>query len=334
MRQAVLVSVSALLMALLLPVLCLTPAETVKKDLMLVIEETRTLEDEMIVRLGGNNGIIEIPLESYLVGVVLSELPGTFEMEAMKAQAVAARTFTLRQKNTGKHTEYDLCVNSSCCQAWSDKKSLEASLGNDFDNFWNKAQWAVEETRGEVLLYDDMLIDAVYFSCSGGVTEDAVAVWGTEIPYLKSVISTGEEESSAFESEMTISCERFREILYQENSSVAFDEDPSKWLGSIQRTKGGGVENIEIGGQLFAGTKFRTLFGLNSTRFSVEIGESTVCFRVMGYGHRVGLSQYGANAMAKAGFEYKDILLHYYSGVEVEKWETLQDNRTQMDKKS
>lgn len=322
MMQAIWVGLSALLVALFLPSVVVEPLELPADRAMLVIESVpenkEMVCEETMVQISSGQGVLELPLEQYLTGVVLSEMPVSFEPEALKAQAVAARTFTMRQMEGGKHTDCDLCTDSSCCQAWNSQETFETKLGAHWLQYWEKAETAVRQTAGQVLTYGGQLIEAVYFSCSGGATEDAVAVWGSEVPYLQSVSSKGEEEASKYYTETVLSLERFCALLQAANAEVQLNGSPNGWFGPVEKTEGGGIKTMEIGGQPFTGTELRTLFGLNSTSFSVEITQESIVFQVYGYGHRVGMSQYGANAMAKEGKSYQEILQHYYTGVELE----------------
>ena len=316
MRQALFAGVTALLMAFLLPG-WLLPEKTVEQTdpLVLVIEQPGKEQRQPVVELCYAGEIRSLPLEEYLVGVVLAEMPASFEEEALKAQAVAARTFAVRQMKNGKHTDCSLCADSTCCQAWSCGETLQEKLGDSWQYYWEKAKTAVTQTAGEVLTYNGELIDAVYFSCSGGRTEDAVAVWGSEVPYLQSVVSGGEEAASVFESQVAVDIGAFQSTILQHVPEADFSLDPSQWVGSAAVTDGGGVDHMEIGGCVINGTDLRRLFHLNSTDFVVSVTDESVVFSVRGYGHRVGLSQYGANAMAKTGCTYREILLHYYTGV-------------------
>lgn len=338
MKQSVVAGLSALLLAALLPMALLAPVEAVTPEASLVVIETSsrpqtgTMTTETVVvsqaeaetmawdstqeiNLLTGDSVTTLPLSEYLTEVVLSEMPASFCVEALKAQAVAARTFTLRNLAAGKHDTADLCADSSCCQAWTSRQGLMEKLGDAFEAYWEKAAEAVAGTDGQVLTYDGALIDAVYFSCSGGTTEDAVAVWGGEVPYLQSVESPGEEISSKFTTEVNVSFQDFQTLLQATNPAVDLTGQPSGWFGAVSYTEGGGVATMEIGGQVFRGTQLRTCFGLNSAKFTVAVEADGICFTVSGYGHRVGMSQYGAEAMARAGSNYRDILLHYYSGV-------------------
>ena len=235
-------------------------------------------------------------LEEYITGVVLGEMPVSFDTDALKAQAVATRTYTLQQLAAGKSLSDD----PSVCQAFVPADTASA------ENL-QKVQKAVRETAGEVLTYDGNLITATYFSCSGGKTEDASAVWGGNVPYLKSVESPGEEFASVFESTVTVSPEEFQNTLGISDTGIS----------AITYTPGGGVETITFGDTTFYGTDLRDLFSLRSTMFSLEITGDAAVFSVRGNGHRVGMSQYGAQAMAEQGNDYRDILKWYYTGVEI-----------------
>ena len=319
MRQTLLVTLTSLLMIIFIPIILLVPLdESEKESLVLVIDYLPPKDaGSTIVKVGTQEGVLTMDLEEYLVGVVLSEMPPSFDTEALKAQAVAARTFACKQIADGKHKEFDLCTLSTCCQAWNAVEEMEQKFGNSAELFLKKAGQAVKETVGEVLCYNNEFIDAVYFSCSGGTTEDAVAVWGTEVPYLQSVASGGEELSSCYRSELRITHEQFAQTIGRYNSDVLLNRDPIYWIEDIERTEGDGVKRICIGGVWFSGPELRSAFGLKSTKFTVSVEEQDIVFHVLGYGHRVGMSQYGANAMAKTGKTYREILQYYYSGVEI-----------------
>lgn len=322
MRQAIFAGIAALLFSAGLPLFLFSDIEQQPvEEILLVIEQPIELPEiksvELQVQVGAS--VQKMELEEYLVGVVLSEMPASFHPEAMKAQAVAARTFAMRQLQNGKHEFFDVCTSAACCQAWSSQKQFAEKLGNGCELYLEKVKQAVLETEGEVLCYDGALIDAVYFSCSGGTTEDAAAVWGSEVPYLQSVNSAGEEYSRNFETEVLVPFDQFCVILQEENPDTSFSESYYSWFGAVTRTDGNGVLTMEIGNQLFSGTQLRSLFNLKSTNFTTVITERGIVFEVKGYGHRVGMSQYGANAMANNGSNYEDILRHYYTGVKITK---------------
>lgn len=247
-------------------------------------------------------------LEEYVSRVVLGEMPMNFEVEALKAQAVATRTYTMRRVQRGDKHNGAVCTNYACCQAYREPEDYLEKGGTQekLDRLWD----AVEQTRGQVLRYDGELISATYFSSAGGSTEDAAAVWGSSVPYLVAVPSP--EDAS----EKTLT---FKPKEFQSKLGVTLEGNPTKWFGKITYTAGGGVKTIEIGGKTYTGTKLRSLLGLRSTVFTVTAKEDSVSISTQGFGHRVGMSQYGADAMAVTGSTYDQILLHYYPGTALTK---------------
>ncbi|MBE6944356.1 MAG: stage II sporulation protein D [Ruminococcaceae bacterium] len=243
-------------------------------------------------------------LEDYIWGVVLAEMPASYEVEALKAQAVAARTYALRTK---RHENANICTDYGCCQAYVRPENYTGGA-----KFSEKVRQAVLSTAGQVVTYAGELIEATYFSCSGGRTEDAAAVWGADVPYLQSVPSPGEENSSDYMKTVSMSAEEF---------AAAFDGlsgTPGSWIGKITYTNGGGVATIEIGGTEYKGTTVRQKLKLRSTAFVITVVGSSVSITTKGFGHRVGLSQDGAEAMAVGGSDYADILAHYYPGTRLQ----------------
>lgn len=269
------------------------------------------------IRVKDGNHIRDMDLDTYITGVVLGEMPAEFELEALKAQAVASRTYTLRKVvHGGKHPDADVCTDATCCQAFT-----HASEYNGSAECIEKIRQAVMETTGQVVTYNGNLIEATYFSCSGGKTEDAVAVWGTNVPYLQSVDSPGEEASARYETLISLPVETFVARLGLSGLANLSDIHVE-----ISYTDGGGVDTIRIGDALFRGTDVRTMLSLPSTAFTMEIADGTVHIKVKGSGHRVGMSQYGADAMALSGKTYDEILAHYYSGTKLETYTQEQIN--------
>jgi len=255
--------------------------------------------------------VTEMELDAYLTGVILAEMPASFEVDALMAQAVVARTYTLRaDQGKGKHENAAVCTDATCCQAYRTPEDYAAE-GGSYESI-KKVRSAVQMTKDLVLVYEGELIEATYFSCSGGSTEDAVAVWGTDIPYLQATDSPGEEEANYFTDSMSFTQEELSEHL-----GIEITGDPSQWFGEISYTDGGGVADIRICGEWFHGTQIRKLLGLRSTAFTVSTEGSTATFHTRGHGHRVGMSQYGADAMAAGGSNFEDILYHYYQGTEL-----------------
>lgn len=258
--------------------------------------------------------VLNLPLEEYLVGVLLREVSTAFDEEALKAQAVAARTYALKSHTLGYKHGGAVCTTASCCQGYLDPDAYLAETG-DFPGL-AKMRRAVAETAGQVLTYEGQLILATYFDCSGGSTEDAAAVWGKIYPYLQAVESPGEENAPHYSDEVTFTAGQFLEAL-----ELDLKGPPEAWFGAVSYTPGGGVDSMEIGGRSFRGTDLRSKLGLRSTVFTVAVSEDTITFSTRGYGHRVGLSQYGAEAMALSGSGYEEILQHYYPQSQLEIYE-------------
>lgn len=280
-----------------------TAAETEKKEYYLTLQQ------------GENKS--RIALEDYLAGVLLAELPGSFHQEAKMAQAVAARTFAVKMGTLIlRHGADTVCGDSSCCQGYLSEEDFISAGGNP--NTVLQAKQAVADTAGVVISYGGDLIDATYFSCSGGRTEDAAAVWGADVPYLQAVDSPGEENAKYYTDTVRYSASGFAKAL-----GVELSGSPAEWFGKSTHTEGGGVATLSIGGKEYTGVQLRSLLGLRSANFTVTPLSDGVLVTTRGYGHRVGLSQYGADAMAESGADYLAILKHYYSGVEVVNMEKL-----------
>lgn len=268
--------------------------------------ENQQIEIEVLI----DAETVSMELEKYVLGVVLAEMPASFEMEALKAQAVAARTYALKTSADSKKHHGAVCTSHQCCQSYMTEE--EYLMRGWSEKYVLRVLEAVKATAGQVLCYEGKLIRATYFSCSGGSTEDAVAVWGREYPYLQSVKSPGEEETVYFTDTKEFSLESFQDAL-----GVHFDTAPQDWFGVITYTEGGGVDTIMIGGVAYRGTTLRSLLGLRSTVFEIVVSQQSIVFITRGYGHRVGMSQYGADAMALEGADYVQILTHYYRGATV-----------------
>lgn len=272
---------------------------------------TDEIQDSYISVLMENGNIHNMELDTYLTSVVLQEMPAHFESEALKAQSVVARTYTLRRdENNEKHVGAAVCTNPTCCQGYCSVEDYLMEGGNQ--DSLDKVKNAVKATEGQVLTYQGELIEATYFSCSGGSTEDAKAVWGTDIPYLQAKESPGEEKATYFTDTVYFSVEDF-EKLFDGNLSG----NPETWVDSITYTNGGGVDTIRLCGKDYKGTDLRQRLGLRSTAFVITAIGNTVTITTKGFGHRVGMSQYGADAMALNGNTYQQILSYYYPGTEL-----------------
>lgn len=265
--------------------------------------------------------IEEIPLDEYLLGVVSAEMPANFEQEALNAQALVARTYTIYsiKRNKNKHEGADICDSSTCCQAWISKEDRLARWNKDVrEEYWNKIVKAVNTTKGKVITYNGDVIDAFFHSNSGGITEIPVNVWGgTNFPYLQSVQTSGEEGYSQYSSEVTLTQEELINKIRAKHSDFNIDISQQDSVKILEYTEAGRVKNIQIGNLKLSGVEVRSLLGLKSTNFKIEINNGKVTFIVTGYGHGVGMSQTGADSMAKQGNNYEEIIKHFYTGVEI-----------------
>ena len=259
----------------------------------------------------------------YLKEVVAAEMPADFELEALKAQAVAARSYLVSRQNAYKktgtpaeHKGADMCTDPTHCKAWISEEKRRESWGKDAKKNWDKISRAVEETRDEVITYNGEVISAVFHSTSSGKTENSKDVWGGERPYLVSVESEGDKLSPKYKSEKEISLDEFKKIAKENIEGVDFSKGI---IGDIVRSDAGGIITVEIGGVAVKGTVFRKIYDLRSTNVEIKIDKNTVAFDVTGFGHGVGMSQYGANYLAAQGKNYTEILKAYYTGVEIVK---------------
>ena len=252
----------------------------------------------------------EINFEDYLICVVMSEIPYTFEKEAIKAQAVAARTYALRQMNSGeRHGFNTLCDDSSHCSAYLSKEEYTEKYGSDaYKKAYETVSEAVHETDGEVICYNGELCCAVYHSSSSGYTENSYNLWKTVTPYLTSV----ETYETVDSSEVTVKADKMGAFL---SCCDGFNGDYNKI--SVEYNDSGRCDSVRIAGVTVAAGTLRSRFGLKSCDFSLKYSDGEYVFTVYGYGHGIGMSQLGADAMAKQGRDYREILLHYYSGVEI-----------------
>lgn len=278
-------------------------------------------EEKLSVYVKSEDKVTEMNKSQYLKEVVSAEMPASFEPEALKAQAVAARSYLESRRNAYKtsgtpeaHKGADICTDPTHCKAWISETQRRESWGSDADKNWEKISRAVDETAGEVITYNGEVISAVFHSTSSGKTENSKDVWGGDRPYLVSVDSPGDVQSPKYKSEKEMSLEEFKETAMQNIKGVDFSRE---LIGDITRSNAGGILTVSIGGVPVKGTDFRKIYGLRSTNVQVTYDSEKVRFDVTGFGHGVGMSQYGANYLASEGKNYKEILKTYYTGVEI-----------------
>ncbi len=265
--------------------------------------------------------IEELPLDTYLLGVVSAEMPANFEQEALNAQALVARTYTIYSivHNKNKHGDADICDDSGCCQAWISKEDRMARWDEaERENNWRKIEIAVNTTAGKIITYNGEVIDAFFHSNSGGTTEAPVNVWGgTNYPYLQSVETAGEDAYSQYSSEVVLTKEELKNKILAKHADFSIDYSQSDCIQILEYTESGRVKTIKIGNLNLSGVEVRSLLGLRSANFEVSIDGDNIKFSVKGYGHGVGMSQTGADSMAKQGSNYEKIVKHFYTGVEI-----------------
>lgn len=269
----------------------------------------------------------ELSLGEYLVCVLAAEMPVSFEMEALKAQAVAARTYVYKRiKRFGgsgckTHPDADICSDYFCCQAYHSIAHLKKIWQGSYDAYRLKIAQAIAETAGQIITYQGRPIDPVYHSTCGGKTESARNVWGNDIAYLQSVTCSYCTESPRYIEDKKLSIKTFASSLSQQDGRVpalAMQASvPEMHLNKL--TDSGRVESIKIGNVIYSGTQVRSALNLNSTNFSWNINGEAIVIKTQGYGHGVGMCQYGANGMAKAGFSYAQIIKHYYQNTKIER---------------
>ena len=314
----------------IIPVICTVPhkkeeqvQETIAETENTQIQEEYNYEKYKTIKLlhSETMQIEELNIDEYLYGVVSSEMPANFELEALKAQAVVARTYTIYQiiHNSSKHENADICDNYSCCQAWISKEERFSKWNSEeAESNWDKIVQAVNETKGKIVTYNKQPINAFFHANSGGVTESSLNIWsGIDYPYLKSVETSGEEGYTQYASEVIWNKQELLEKIQIEYEDCEIDFDKQDSIEILEYTSSGRVKTIKIGNKEIAGTEARTLLGLKSTNFVVTIDGENIIFSVTGYGHGVGMSQTGADSLAKQGLKYEEIIKHFYTNVEI-----------------
>ena len=308
--------------ALLVALMCAL-GWTLAEPKMAAAEEQKTEEavEGKMLRVLVQGRVREMDEAEYLTGVLRAEMPASFEMEALKAQAVAARSYTLYKMRAGSieaHPEADACDDIACCKAFTDAETAAKGWGEMAAQYEQKLARAVEETAGEVLTYNGESVLAVFFSSAAGRTQGAEEVWQSEVPYLKSVASPETEALVPnYYSTLTLSAADYRAKIAAVYPAAQTGRE--KCIERVERNEAGYVSQVETLGLTLRGNELRTILGLRSPHFTLEETNGELHFSVTGYGHGVGMSQYGANAMAKEGADYREILAHYYVGTEIEK---------------
>lgn len=281
-------------------------------------------DEKSVLQVYDGEKTVEMTMAEYLPGVVRGEMPATFALEALKAQAVAERTFIYYHMQGGRkaaHPDADVCMDYRCCNAWVSEERAKSNWGDNFEEYNRKILQSVKETDGQVMLYEGKPILAAFHSSSAGVTAKSGDAWVSDLPYLVSVESPEQAESVPnYYSVNTFPASEFREKILAEEPETVLEGSAKGWITDLKQNSSGRVESAVVGGVVIRGTKLRSILGLRSACFTVECGEEEITFRVTGFGHGVGMSQYGADALAKEGKTWQEILRWYYRGVSIETW--------------
>ena len=326
-RQSMAVSAVLLAMLFLLPLAVIVPFRSELFGRETPVDETEgepfvsgELDARTTLKVLHGDQVEEMDLGTYLVGVVRAEMPASFEPEALKAQAVAARTYTLYKIQTGgNHGDTaDICTDSTCCQAYISEERARSNWGDSADDYEAKIEAAVRETDGQAILYGGSPILAVFHSSSAGLTRAAGEVWLNDLPYLQAVESPEAADSIPnYYSRAEFTAEEFRTKFLAAHPEADFSGGMETWLKDAVTDSAGSVATLSVGGVTVKGSELRSILGLRSACFEWEVQGGKLVFFVTGYGHGVGLSQYGANRMAAEGAGYQEILTHYYTGVTI-----------------
>ena len=315
MRRIIVYILCFVVLCFILPIIFTKRPQTVKMSNPTLAEENQEKKEEKsepytyknyanVKLLHSKTGEVqELNMDEYLYGVVSAEMPANYEIEALKAQAIVARTYTIYKVQNKKHENADICDDSTCCQAWVSKENrLERWEETKREENWNKIQQCVNETKGKIITYNNQPINAFFHANSGGTTELPVNVWGgSGLPYLQVVQTAGEEGYTQYSSEVDLTQEELINKLKTKYEDIQIDFNNDEDVKIIEHTDSNRVKTVKFGNHELSGVETRTLLGLKSTNFEIKKENNQIKFLVKGYGHGVGMSQTGANTMAKQG---------------------------------
>lgn len=284
-------------------------------------------DDDILKVLDFTSGqVMELSMREYVIGAVLAEMPATYRSEALKAQAVAARTYAVRQREKQRLFPdpelmgADISNDSSKYQAYFTPEQAKKFYGSGYDPYLQKAEEAVDSTARLIMVYEGEPIVAAFHSLSGGRTESAEIVWGSPVDYLIPVESSDDENAPSYLEEKTFSSSELRALFEKAFPEMDFSISEKKWISVTETSISGTVTKMVVGGKEITGADFRKILSLRSANFTIEYSAGKFSITTRGYGHGVGLSQYGANSMAEAGSGFEEILTHYYTGAVLEKY--------------
>lgn len=320
--------ISLLTTTLLIPLFIISSCDMqVPQRKNVIREEIR--ESDLMIKVFNHETreIMDLYLEEYVTQVVAAEMPGSFELEALKAQAVAARTYTILKETTygdagnPSHPGASVCTSHTHCQEWLSIDELKNRHGTLwFARYWPKIQEAVEETAGIIMTHNMQPIEPLYHSTSGGATENSEDVFASAKPYLRSVSSPYEERSPVLVDQKEVGIQDFINALKSKDKDFQINSrNIASEIKILEKNQGGSIKRIQIGNKTYRGSEVRQVFELRSADFTVDVGRNLITFTTRGYGHGVGMSQWGANGMAEQGSDYEEILKHYYQGITLSK---------------
>ena len=319
MKKIIGISLVILSVMLILPLTALKSPEkkTAAVSAHAVIPKAeKSVSKAFLIYDTADDTVTEISADDYIFGVVAAEMPALYETEALKAQAVAAYTFACVKKAENAGKSYDLTSDPAVDQSFITREKAKEKWGDKADEYSAKIENAVKSVKDYMITCGGTPILAVYHAISSGKTEDCKEVWGKDIPYLKPVSSEGDKLAPSYLSSAEFTAEELKQKLSED---IDFTGDPAAWFSAEQRTDSGTLKTLKVCGKEVTGAKIRAALNLRSANFSVNYNSGKFVFTVRGYGHGVGMSQYGACCMAKQGSNFKEILTHYYSGCKVEK---------------
>ncbi|MCH5350146.1 MAG: stage II sporulation protein D [Oscillospiraceae bacterium] len=307
-----------------------TASETTVPEVTPIKYEQEITEEDILKVLDFTSGqVLDIPMQDYVIGAILAEMPATYHPEALKAQAVAARTYAVRQREKQRISPdpelmgADISNDSTKYQAYFTTAQAKEFYGSGYDTYFQKAADAVDATDKLVLYYDEEPIVAAFHAISGGMTESAEVIWGSPVDYLVPADSSADMDAPSYPDEKIFTAKEFRSIIKKVYPEADLSAPADEWVTINETSPSGTVTEMTVGTVTLKGTEFRSLFSLRSANFTVSCnaGSRQFCISTKGYGHGVGMSQYGANAMAENGSDFEEILLHYYKGVEIKEYE-------------
>ena len=318
-------SLAVFVFSLIFPLLSTPEKETAPppetEELPYARKLTGTEDANITVRALIDGEVKTLNMHDYLIGVVAAEMPASFETEALRAQAVAARSYTLYKmlsEPSENHPEADVCDDINCCKAYASDDTLRENWGDSYEKFRIKMENAVASTDGVCITYSGPPALAVFHSFSPGMTESSENIWGGALPYLRSVFSPEtESDVPEYTSTIAVSLPDFESAVKGARPEAVFYDGESPFSGDAVYSESGRLMSVTVGGVSLTGAELRSLFGLRSAAFTMDYTGDEVEFTCRGSGHGVGMSQYGANVYAKEGYDYREILLHYYEGAEL-----------------